>query len=248
MGTLIDLCIMTNLVSVAFAYMEILMIKLVVFDLDGTLANTIADLANAMNYGLQQAGLPVHTVDKYNNFVGSGLNFLVKRAVPTGTPESIYSEIKDGFNKYYAEHSTEHTTAYAGTEELLDNLSMNGIITAVLSNKPDKFIDGILKKIFPDHRFTIAWGKKPEYDIKPDPASLCEIIKKAGVNKEQCLYVGDSDIDCFTAKNAEVKCCGAAWGFRGRKELEDAGADYVIDSPEQLMEIIKNEEKLSEGT
>lgn len=222
------------------------MIKLVVFDLDGTLANTIADLADATNYGLQKAGLPVHPVESYTQFVGSGLDFLVSRATPPDTAPELLSTVKEGFNEYYAEHSLDKTIAYREAVELLDRLAMNEIMTAVLSNKPDKYVSGILKKIFPDHRFDVAWGKKDEFAIKPDPTALNAIVAAAGVNKAECLYVGDSDVDCLTAQNAGVKCCGAAWGFRGREELEKAGADCVIDTPWELLEIIKNEEKLSE--
>ena len=119
---------------------------------------------------------------------------------------------------------------------MLLELSKRGIATAVLSNKPDEFVEKILKKIFPNHNFTYAWGKKPEYKIKPSPDALNAILTLTGFSRNECIYVGDSDVDCFTAQNAGVKCCGVSWGFRGREELENAGADEVIDAPLQLIE------------
>lgn len=212
------------------------MYKIVIFDLDGTLANTIDDLADATNVGLTMAGLPTHPVEKYKQMVGSGIVNLVKRAMKPVEDEKVFEIVKNGFDEYYKEHSIDKTSAYEGTEELLNELSKRGIETAVLSNKPDEFVAKILKKIFPNHNFTYAWGKKPEYKIKPSPDALNAILTLTGFSRNECIYVGDSDVDCFTAQNAGVKCCGVSWGFRGREELENAGADEVIDAPLQLIE------------
>jgi phosphoglycolate phosphatase len=212
------------------------MVKLVIFDLDGTLANTLEDLAVATNYGLEKAGLPTHPIESYNFMVGSGADNLVKRAMSPVESSELFKVVKDGFNEYYNAHSIDKTTAYEDTAQFLDYLSQKGVKTAVLSNKPDEFVAKILEKIFPNHKFSYAWGKKPEYNIKPDPSALNAIIAKAGVEKSECIYVGDSDVDCFTSHNAEVKCCGVSWGFRGRKELETAGADVVVD---KAMDIAK---------
>ncbi|MBQ9673429.1 MAG: HAD-IA family hydrolase [Ruminococcus sp.] len=215
------------------------MIKLVIFDLDGTLANTLEDLADATNYGLKKAGMATHSLEKYNKFVGSGIDNLVKRAIYPETDTRLFDIVKSGFNEYYSAHSIDKTKAYNTTEELLDKLDMQRILTAVLSNKPNEFVGEILRKIFPDHRFSCAWGKKPEFSVKPNPDALNAIIREVGVNKEQCLYVGDSDVDCFTAQNAGIKCCGVSWGFRGKDELLNAGADFVIDDALQLLEILE---------
>ncbi|MGN1132764.1 MAG: HAD family hydrolase [Ruminococcus sp.] len=212
------------------------MYKIVIFDLDGTLANTLIDLADATNVGLAKAGLPAHPVEKYKKMVGGGVLNLVKRAMSPVEDEKLFDIVKNGFDEYYKEHSIDKTCAYEGTEELLNELSKKGIATAVLSNKPDEFVAKILKKIYPDHSFAYAWGKKPEYNTKPDPEALNAILSLTGFEKEECIYVGDSNVDCFTAQNAGVKCCGVSWGFRGREELENAGADHVIDEPLQLIE------------
>lgn len=212
------------------------MYKIVVFDLDGTLANTLTDLANAVNFGLENAGLHTYSVDDYRQMVGNGLVNLVKKAIYPNTDEEIFNRVKSDFDFYYNAHSMDKTTAYDGTSELLKYLSEKKIMTAVLSNKPDKFVAEILSKLFPNHKFNYAWGKKEEFPIKPNPESLFAILNKAGINKSQCLYVGDSNVDCQTAKNAGVKCCGVSWGFRGREELEEAGADIVVDAPMEIAE------------
>lgn len=212
------------------------MYKLVVFDLDGTLANTLEDLANATNYGLEKAGLKPHPVQEYNQMVGSGAVNLMKKAMAPETDEKLFKIVKGGFDYYYNAHSIDKTVPYEGTENLLAELSKRGIKTAVLSNKPDEFVGKILAKIFPNHTFEYAWGKKPEFEIKPSPDALFAMLSNLGIEKENCIYVGDSNVDCYTAQNAGVKCCGVSWGFRGRKELEEAGADVVIDRAEEFLE------------
>ena len=214
------------------------MYKLIVFDLDGTLANTLEDLANATNKGLENHNFPTHSVESYRKMVGSGIINLVKRAIAPVTDEEVVMAVKKDFDQYYKEHSIDKTCAYEGTPELLNALAERGIMTAVLSNKPDEFVGKILKKIFPNHGFTFAWGKKPEYQIKPSPEALNAIIEMTNTPKDQCLYVGDSDVDCFTAQNAGVKCCGVSWGFRGKEELISAGADIIIDTPLEMLEKI----------
>lgn len=212
------------------------MYKIVVFDLDGTLANTLEDLATAVNVGLEKEGLPVYEVEEYKQMVGSGIANLVKKAIYPNESEEMFNSVKGSFDAYYKEHSIDKTTAYEGTEKLLDNLAKKGIKTAVLSNKPDEFVKGILDKIFPNHKFSYAWGKKPQFAVKPCPDALNAMLKLAKCEKSECIYVGDSDVDCITAKNAGVKCCGVSWGFRGRQELENAGADVVIDTADEFME------------
>ena len=212
------------------------MYKIVVFDLDGTLANTVEDLADAVNFGLENAGLHTYSVEAYKQMVGNGIVNLVKKAIYPNADEEIFDRVKSDFDFYYNAHSIEKTTAYEGTSELLKYLAEKKIMTAVLSNKPDRFVAQILSKLFPNHKFDYEWGKKEEYPIKPNPQSLFAILNKAGIEKSECLYVGDSNVDCQTAQNAGVKCCGVSWGFRGRKELEDAGADIVVDTPMEIIE------------
>lgn len=214
------------------------MYKIIIFDLDGTLANTLEDLADAVNYGLKKEGLPVHSVEKYKIMVGNGADMLIKRAIAPVDDESVFERVKGNFNIYYNKHSIDKTVAYDGISRMLSVLKEKNIVTAVLSNKPDQFVSNILNKIYPQHKFEYEWGKKPEYKVKPNPEALIAILDKAGFSREECLYVGDSNVDCYTAKNAGVKCCGVSWGFRGREELVACGADFIIDNPMELIDFV----------
>ncbi len=213
--------------------------KLIVFDLDGTLVNSLKDLAVAVNEGLKKAGLSTHDVDKYRYFVGNGREKLVERAMDSAYSDlKLRSVVKETFDNYYAYHCNDNTAAYNGCENLLYNLKNAGIKTAVLSNKPDEFIERILIKTYPAHKFDIAWGKRKEYPTKPSPEALNAIIEKTGVKKEECLYIGDSNVDIKTAQNAGVDMLGVEWGFRDREELLNAGALFVAENPDDILEYI----------
>lgn len=213
------------------------MIKIVVFDLDGTLVNSLKDLAMNVNKGLLAAGLPARSVESYKKFVGDGREMMIKRAMGLDDAEK-FKTVESVFNSEYKLHCNDNTEAYSGCGELLDQLEKRGILTAVLSNKPDEFVDRILKKIYPRHSFWQAWGQKPEYNRKPDPQALYAMLELGGIEPGQCVYVGDSNVDVYTAKNAGVNMLGVSWGFRGREELLEAGAPRVADSAETLLEYI----------
>ncbi len=213
--------------------------KLIVFDLDGTLVNSLADLAISVNEGLKKAGLKTHDIEKYKKFVGNGREKLIDRAMgESRNDETLRKIVKETFDSYYKDHCNDNTTAYKGCEKLLFELKKAGVKTAVLSNKPDEFVDEILRKIYPNHKFDSAWGKKPEFITKPNPEALNAMLKDLAVKKSECLYIGDSDVDIFTANNAGVDMLGVDWGFRGRKELIDAGAKYVVSSADEILEYI----------
>lgn len=210
------------------------MIKLVIFDLDGTLADTLKDLGTAMNAALKQEGLPSYPMDDYRHFVGNGIDNLVKVTMAdVYTPEGAV-RVKAGFYAYYADHCTDYTAAYDGLSELLERLEEIKTATAVISNKPDRFVPGILQKLYPKHRFLYAWGQREEFPRKPSPESLLKMIELSGVDKDEVLYAGDSDVDVVFAHNAGIKVCGVSWGFRGAEELITAGADYLVNSTEEL--------------
>ena len=215
------------------------MYKLIAFDLDGTLADTLADLANAMNFALGQEGLPGYPVDDYRRFVGNGIDNLVRVTMADGYTPDGAERVKAGFYAYYADHCIDFTVAYEGMGELLEKLSADGIATAVVSNKPDRFVPGILSALYPDHSFTYAWGKQDGVARKPDPEALNRLIELCGVKKSEVLYVGDSNVDVVFAHNADVKVCGVSWGFRGEAELREAGADCIVDSAKGLYEVIR---------
>ncbi len=215
------------------------MYKIVIFDLDGTLVDSITDLANATNEGLKLAGLPTHSVEAYKKFVGNGREKLVERAMGDSYSDKKLSElVRDTFDTYYAEHCNDNIYAYDGCEQMLSKLSERGIKTAVLSNKPDEFVEKILKKTYPDHKFTLAWGKKADFPTKPDPKALLEILRELDIPQTECLYIGDSDVDVITAKNAEVDMIGVEWGFRGRYELINCGAPFVAETADDILEYI----------
>lgn len=215
------------------------MIKLVVFDLDGTLADTLKDLGTAMNAALACENLPGYPIEAYRHFVGSGIDNLVKVTMADGYSPEGAGRVKAAFYAYYADHCIDFTTAYEGAGELLSRLEQDGIMTAVLSNKPDRFVPRILRTLYPAHRFTHAWGQREEFPRKPSPESLEAMIALCGCEKSEVLYVGDSDVDVIFAHHAGVKVCGVSWGFRGAQELTEAGADNIVNSAEELYSMIQ---------
>lgn len=214
------------------------MLKLIAFDLDGTLADTLADLAHAVNYALEQQGLPVYPVDDYRHFVGNGVDKLMRDTMGAAyTPEGA-ERMKADFYAYYADHCKDDTAAYDGMAELLQSLSDDGVLTAVISNKPDCFVPEILREVYPNHRFAYAWGQQEGVARKPDPEALNRLIALCGAEKDEVLYVGDSDVDVRFGHNAGVRVCGVSWGFRGAGELTGAGADVIVNSAVELYDVI----------
>lgn len=214
------------------------MINSIIFDLDGTLLNTIEDLANACNYALTTLGYKTHEVEKYKTFVGNGRYKLVERMLPEDnrSVENIEKAL-ELFDSYYEKHMIDMTKPYDGIMEMLDCLISKSINIAVVSNKPHEFTTEVVKNYFGD-RFEVVYGHKKNTKEKPDPWTVLEVIDEFKVNKDECLYVGDSEIDINTAKNAGVKSVGVEWGFRGKGELESAGANYIVNKPEQILEIL----------
>lgn len=215
------------------------MIKAVIFDLDGTLLNTLEDLANACNYALKSCGFKVHNVNDYTRFVGNGRYKLIERIVPVEykKDKEVINKVLSLFDEYYGEHMIDMTKPYDGINEMLEELKEKNIKLAVVSNKPHEFAGDVVKKYF-DNKFEITYGQRENHPTKPDPKTVYEVMEYLGVNKNECIYVGDSDVDVNTAKNAQVKSVGVAWGFRGEGELKDAGADYIINKPSELMKLI----------
>lgn len=215
------------------------MYKLVVFDLDGTLANTLEDLAVAVNCSLDSEGLPVHDNSCYNQFVGNGVNSLIKQAIGDKSDDiNLVERVKAFFDSYYPQHLCDHTSAYDGMSDLLCKLKKQSVKTAVHSNKPHVYVPHILNKLYPQHEFELAWGQQECYERKPSAQALIAMMNKLNVSADETLYVGDSDVDVFTAHNAGVKVCGVEWGFRGKDELMSAGADFIAKDPYELYEII----------
>lgn len=209
--------------------------KLAVFDLDGTLADTLEDLADSVNYGLIKLGYPIHHVDKYNNFVGNGVMKLCERALPEGKAESL-PELYSIFNTFYTNHCLDKTREYSGITDLLRILSQNGVALAVATNKPQYFCERIVKKLFPYISFIKVLGSCEERPKKPSPEIIAEIT---GDRKYSEIYmIGDSAVDVETAKNSGIKSIGCLWGFRTEEELTKAGANYIVSIPSDIKKII----------
>jgi len=214
------------------------MFQNVIFDLDGTLLNTIADLTAAGNWVCRQNGWPERTEAEFCRMVGHGIPNLVKRFVP---PEDhsprLLAEALSQFSQYYGEHDLDKTQPYTGIPELLARLKAAGLRLAVYSNKADEFSRSIVQHFFPD-TFDLARGKLPDVPVKPDPEGLRRILAELGAVPERTLFVGDSDVDMKTARNGGLTACGVTWGFRTREELEAEYPACLTDTPEELERFI----------
>ena len=215
------------------------MVKAVVFDLDGTLLDTLEDLANACNYALKSCGFKEHNVKDYTRFVGNGRYKLIERIIPDKHKEDkeVIDKVLRLFDEYYEEHMVDMTKPYDGIMKMIEELKEKNIKIAVVSNKPHEFAGEVVRRYFGD-AFEITYGQRPNHPTKPDPKTIYEVMELLNVEKNECIYVGDSDVDVNTAKNAGVKSVGVSWGFRGEGELREAGADYIIKNPIELMELL----------
>ena len=212
-------------------------IGLIVFDLDGTILNTIDDLTDAVCFALNEHGFPPRTREEVTSFVGNGVLKLIERALPDGhkDPETV-KKVHDSFNLRYAEHYADKTLPYSGITELLESLKNKGYKLAVLSNKPDPFTKGLIEKFF-GGIFDVVEGSGENTPRKPDPTGELRIISALGETPETTLHVGDSDTDIMTARNAGVGLIACSWGYRSRETLEKAGAEVIADSVDELRKI-----------
>ena len=211
--------------------------KLVIFDLDGTILNTIDDLADSVNFICKKNGYPEHTVKEIQYMVGNGIPKLIERVLPEGTSTEIYNLILKEFTEYYKNHSQIKTRPYDGITELLKNLKKHGIKTAVNSNKLHEACIPLCNLYFPG-LFDLVCGNKPENKIKPSPDGVNEILKATGVSIENTVYIGDSDVDVQTALNSGAEFIGAEWGFRGKQFLIEHGAKKIADTPDSISAIL----------
>ncbi len=211
------------------------MSRALVFDLDGTLADTLADVAGAMNRSLARAGLPGHAPGAYRFLIGDGVVELARRALPPGSALRL-DEIVAGFREIYAEHLLDETKPYPGIPELLAELRARKVPSAVLSNKPEDATRAIVDRLFPAHSFATVAGQRPDRPRKPDPTVALAIARDLGVPPAETLLVGDSKTDMLTATAVGMVPIGVLWGFRDRAELEAHGARAVIERPSELLE------------
>ena len=217
--------------------------ELVIFDLDGTLLNTIADLGNAANHTLEALGLPQHNLDEYRLMVGNGMRKLIMRALPDekAADDALVDSTLASFLEYYAEHIDIYTRPYPGIPELIKTLSNDGYKLAVASNKIQAGAEKLIAKFFPDIPFVAVMGNSPQYPLKPDAALVEYIMDKAGTDRAHTIMVGDSGTDIQTAINAGIPVIAVSWGFRPRNEL--TSADYIADTTLQVHKIIAETSK-----
>ena len=215
--------------------------KLVIFDLDGTLLNTIADLGNAVNHTLAELGLPQHNLDEYRLMVGNGMRKLVMRALPDelASDDAFVDSTLAQFLLYYADHIDVYTQPYPGIPELISSLFNDGYKLAVASNKIQAGAEKLISKFFPDIDFVAVMGNSPDYPLKPDAALVEYIMHKACTDRAHTIMVGDSGTDIQTARNAGIPVIAVSWGFRPRHELTDA--EYIVDTARQLHHTIESD-------
>lgn len=209
----------------------------VIFDLDGTLLNTLGDLRAATNHALAVRGLAPRSMDEIRRFVGNGIRLLICRAMPEGTSDAEIDAALEDFKAYYAAHIHDRTVPYDGIPQLLTALRKRGMKVAVLSNKIDSASQELIEYFFPG-KADVVFGEHVGVPRKPDPTSCRMVMQQLDVQPEQVLYVGDSGTDMQTAKNAGLYAVGVTWGFRSREVLTENGADVLVDSPEQILQII----------
>ncbi|MGN1031488.1 MAG: HAD family hydrolase [Butyricicoccaceae bacterium] len=213
------------------------MTKAVIFDLDGTLLNTLGDLRNAVNFALRKRGWPERTTAEVQAFVGNGIRKLMCRSMPEGTSDAIIDEGLADFYEYYRAHMQDETVPYDGIPELMRRLKADGKKIGILSNKVHSAAVPLCRHYFGDLP-DVVFGERPNVPRKPDPTSCLEMIGVLGVPTEQVVYVGDSGVDMNTARNAGVLACGVTWGFRSRQILINSGANFLIDTPASLLKNI----------
>lgn len=214
--------------------------KACIFDLDGTLTDTLESLVYSVNESLKEMGLSAISESQCESFVGNGARYLMERSLEAAGDMGAarIEEAMQVYGKIFGANCTYHVTPYDGIPEMLNALKKNGVRLAVLSNKPHSQTVNVVQTIFGKECFDYIQGQTDSIPRKPDPAGVYNLIEKMGVPKTECLYIGDSEVDIATGKAAGVKSIGVEWGFRSRQVLVDAGAEYIISAPDQLLQFI----------
>ena len=210
---------------------------LIIFDMDGTILNTLEDLKNSLNYVLQQAGYQTRTLEEVRTFVGNGIRKTIERALPSDIEEEKVDELFSLFMDYYAIHNTDNTKPYNGVIELLKELKHLGYKTAVVSNKQDSAVKSLCKKFFTG-LFDVEIGEKENIAKKPEPDEVNEVLKILNIDRKKSIYIGDSEVDIQTAQNSKMKSIIVDWGFRDRKFLYEHGAEVIVSNPSEILDII----------
>lgn len=216
------------------------MTKLAIFDLDGTLLNTVEDLGNATNYALEQCGFPTHPIEAYYQMVGRGIYNLFRAAVPAGqSTEEVVQRMASIFIPYYDAHKCDFTRPYDGIPAMMMTITAAGVRLAVASNKYQDGAEKLVHHFFGEYDFVRILGQREGQPIKPDPAIVDQILAEVpSVTKSETVYVGDSNVDMQTGLNAGVRTVGVSWGFRTREELAAYSPSAIVDTPEELSRVI----------
>ncbi len=209
----------------------------VIFDLDGTLLNTLEDLTDAVNYALEKHGFTTHSLDDVRRYLGNGVKRLMELAIPGGLEAKAFDETFEDFKAYYKEHAAVKTRPYEDIMETLEELKARGIKTAIVSNKMDSVVKE-LNKIYFDGLISVAVGESENIKRKPAPDTVLKAIEELGSDVKSSVYVGDSEVDVMTAKNAGITCISVLWGFRDEQTLKDNGATFIIDQPLNLLKLL----------
>lgn len=213
------------------------MYKLAVFDMDGTILDTLEDLKDSTNFALEKCGYPTRTYDEVRRFVGNGIRKLIERAVPEGLTVEQIDRVHEVFTEHYKVHCADKTKAYDGIKPLLEKLRASGVKTAVVSNKADYGVQELCKEYF-DGLFDYAVGEREGIRRKPAPDAVNEALRVLGMSKSEAVYIGDSDVDFETAKNAELPCISVLWGFRDEEFLREKGATLFVHDPAEIYDIV----------
>lgn len=209
----------------------------VIFDLDGTLLNTLDDLADSVNYALEKNELPKRTIDEIRRFIGNGVKVLIARAVPEGTGEDEYLTVYNDFVKHYEKNSRNKTAPYPGIKEVLIKLKDEGYKLAIVSNKIDFAVKDLRDEFF-DGLIEVAVGDSDDTENKPAPDMVFKALDELKENADKAIYVGDTDVDLQTAKNAGMDCISVSWGFRSVKELEGYGAKMIAETADEILKFV----------
>ena len=213
------------------------MTKAIVFDLDGTLLDTLTDLAASTNYALRSCGMPEHSIDDVRRFVGNGVRMLMTRAVPDGESNPRFDEAFSVFRQHYMQHCLDTTCPYPGITEALARLKEKGMMLAIVSNKMQAATEELRQHFFSQY-IDVAIGESAAIRKKPAPDTVNEALRLLGISHEEAIYVGDSDVDIDTARAAMMPCASVLWGFRDRQFLLNHGATRLLSSPEELLSLV----------
>ena len=211
--------------------------ELAIFDMDGTILDTLDDLADSLNYALALSNFPLRTLEEVRNFVGNGIRKLIERAVPLGTSKEALEKVYTDFTAYYPKHCFDKTKPYSGIVEMIRELRDHGIKTAVVSNKADYAVQILCKQYF-DGLFDFAVGEQAGVQKKPAPDSVNMVLDKLETDRKKSVYIGDSEVDIHTAANAEMDCISVDWGFRDISFLKEQGAKTIVSSTEELLAML----------